>query len=149
MSSQVPGKAILLNNFGPTVLRAAAVLPATATTTYFNVTGDVLITSMYGIVTTVCSATATNLTVNAVNTAGAVSAAIGAATAMASLAVGTILSIPTVGSAMTALSYGVQCPAFLVGAGQIQMVTSATNTGATRWVLNYIPLSLGGFIAAA
>lgn len=150
MATQIQGKQILLSNFGPTVVRNAAVLPATATTTYFNVVGgQVLITSFYGVVTTACSATATNLTIQVTNTAGATTASIGTATAIASLAVGTILAIPTVGSAITTLSYGTQNPVFLLGAGAIQMVTSATNTGATKWYVNYISLDPGAYVAAA
>jgi hypothetical protein len=150
MATQVQSKAILLNNFGPVTVRAAAVLPATATTTYFNVVGgQVLITSMFGIVTTATSATATNLTVNAVNTAGATTAAIAASTAIASKALGTIFALPTVGSAFTMLSYGVQCPAFLVGPGSLQFVTDATNTGALKWYVNYIGLDNGAYVAAA
>jgi len=150
MATQIQGKQILLSNYGPTVVRNAQVLPATTTTTYFNIVGgQVLITSFFGVVTTVCSGTATNLTINAVNTAGATTVAIGTATAVTSLAVGTILAIPTVGGAITTLAYGTQNNEFTLGVGQIQMVTSATNTGATKWYCNYISLDPGAYVAAA
>src|ERR1700742_4719792 len=107
MATLISGKQLLLNNYGYLVTRAAAVLPATTTTTYFNITGgQVIITSIFGVVTTATSATATNLTINTVNTAGAITSAIGAATAIASKAVGSILAIPTIGSTLTALGYG-------------------------------------------
>lgn len=150
MASQVSTGKILLSNYGPTVARAAQVLPATATTTYFNIVGgQVLITSIFGVVTTVTTATATTLTVNAVNTAGAATVALGTATSVASLAVGTIIAIPTIGGALTTLAYGTQNNEFSLGAGQIQMVTSATNTGATKWYLNYLSLDPGAYVAAA
>jgi hypothetical protein len=149
MATQVGAGQILRANYGPLVVRAAQVLPATATTTYFNVTGQVIITSFIGVVTTSTSATATTLTINAVNTAGATTAAIAAATSIASLNAGTILALPTVGSTLTALSYGVQNNEFIVGAGSLQFVTSATNTGATKWYVNYVSLDSGAAVTAA
>lgn len=150
MATQIQGKQLLLANYGPTAKRAAATLPQTATTTYFNVVGgNVLITSFYGQVTTTIGATATNLTINAVNTAGATTVALGTATAITSLSAGTFLAIPTVGGAITTLAYGTQNNEFVLGVGQIQMVTSASTTGATQWYVNYVSLDPGAYVAAA
>lgn len=150
MATQVGTGQILKANYGPTIVRAAAVLPASTTTTYFNIVGgQVIITSIFGVVTTVCSGTATNLTINLVNTAGAATVAIGTATAVTSLAVGTILALPTIGGAITTLAYGTQNNEFTAGPGQIQMVTSATNTGATKWYCNYVSLDSGAYVSAA
>lgn len=149
MATQVGAGQILRANYGPLVVRPAQVLPATTTTTYFNITGQVLITSIIGVVTTTTTATATTLTINAVNTAGAPTLAIGTATSIASLNAGVVLALPTVGGAISTLTYGIQNNEFVLGAGSIQMVTSATNTGATKWYVNYVSLDSGASVTAA
>lgn len=140
---------ILRANYGPLVVRAAAVLPATATQTIFNVTGNVLITSLIGVVTTACSATATNLKVNVLNTATTTNTDIAANVLVTSLAVGTLYSIPTLGSAGTVGNFAVQNNEFAIGAGAIRLITDATNTGAMKWYVNFVALDSGGSIAAA
>jgi hypothetical protein len=150
MATQIAGKTVLLANYGQPIYRAAQVLPATTTTTYFNVVnGQVLITSFFGVVTTVCSATATNLKFNVLNTATTGNTDICANVLVTSKAVGTIFAIPTLGSAATVDNFGVQNNEFTVGAGSIRAITDATNTGAFRWVLNYIPLDPGAYVVAA
>jgi hypothetical protein len=151
-SLQVSGKQLLLANYGPTVVRAAAVLPATATTAYFTiVTGNVLITSIVGQVTTVMSGTATNLKLNVLSTATTGNADICANVAVTSLAVGSFFTIPSIGSgnAATVGVAPVQNNEFVVGPGSIRAITDATNTGAMKWYLNYIPLDPGAYVAAA
>lgn len=150
MSTQIPGKQLLLNSYGPTVLRAAAVLPATATGALFSVVGgNVIITNLVGQVATAMSATATNLKLNVLNTATTGNADISANVLVTSLAVGTLLGLPTLGSAGTALVYAVQNNEFIVGAGSIRAITDATNTGTVKWYCNYIPLDPGAYVAAA
>ena len=70
MASQIPGKALLLNDYGITVNRAAATLPQTATTNYFQITGGrVIVTNLIGSVTVATGATATTLAINYLNSA--------------------------------------------------------------------------------
>lgn len=150
MATQVQGKQLLLANYGNSSVRAAAVLPATATGTLFNVVGgNVIITNLVGVVTTVMSATVTNLKLNVLNTATTGNADITANVLVTSLAVGTLLGVPTIGSAGTALVYAVQNNEFVVGAGSIRAITDATNTGAVKWYCNYIALDPGAYVVAA
>jgi hypothetical protein len=150
MATQVQGQALRTNAYGPTVVRAAAVLPATATGTLFSVVGgQVIITSFFGVVTTVMSGTATNLKINVSNTATAGNTDISANVLVTSKAVGTIFAIPTLGSAGTVDNFGVQNNEFLLGAGAIRAITDATNTGAMKWYVNYIPLDNGAYVVAA
>ena len=149
MATQVQGKQLLLANYGPTVLRAAAALPATATGTLFNVVGgNVIITSLIGQVVTALGATATNLKLNVSNTATGTNADISANVAVASLAVGTLIGLPTVGSAGTTLVYAVQNNEFVIGTGAIRAITDATNTGTVKWYVNYISLDPGAYVVA-
>lgn len=139
-------------NSGILVERAAAVLPATTTTAYFTISGTVEIKALYGVVTTVCSATATNLSVVHVPTSGT-NTTLASTLAIANFAAGTLLTVEGDGTALvgtTAVSANItsRVPAILMS-GSISLTTSATNTGATRWVLRYIPLEAGSTVVAA
>lgn len=141
-------------NAGVIVERAAATLPATATTAYFTITGTVRLTGLYGVVTTVCSATVTNLSVVHVpSSPGTVNLTLASTLAIASFAAGTYLGVEGDGTALVGVT-GVAAYLGMVtnpelGPGSISLTTSATNTGATRWVLTYVPLESGSLVVAA
>lgn len=150
MATQVATGKLTLANYGPTVVRAAAVLPATATGTLFNVVGgNVIITNIVGQVVTAMSATVTNLKLNALNTATTGNADLTANVLVTSLAAGTLLGVPTLGSAGTASVFAVQNNEFVVGAGSIRAITDATNTGTVKWYVNYVSLDPGAYVIAA
>jgi hypothetical protein len=150
MSTGLAGKQILLANYGPTAGRAAAVLPATGTGVLFNIVGgNVLITNLVGQVVTAMSATATNLKLNALNTATGGNADISANVLVTSLAVGTLFSIPTLASAGVVGVAVSQNNEFTLGAGSIRAITDATNTGTMKWYCNYISLDPGAYVVAA
>jgi hypothetical protein len=150
MSSQIPGAAILLANYGMSANRTAAVLPATGNQTLFTVTGGrVLILGLIGEVTTVMSATATNLKLTTVTTVGAISADIAANTAVTSVAVGNLFSLSTLGGAMTTGPAVTQGNEFYVQAGIIRATTDATNTGAMRWQALWIPVDRGAALVVS
>lgn len=141
-------------NTGILVERAAAVLPATATTAYFTITGTVKITALYGVVTTVCSATATNLSVVHVpSSPGTVNLTLANTLAIASFAVGSYLGVEGDGTALVGTTgvaaYLGMITNPILGPGSISLTTSATNTGATRWVCRYVPIESGSTIVAA
>lgn len=151
MATQIQGQALRTNAYGPTVVRAPAVIPATATGALFNVVGgNIIITSIVGQVTTVMSATATNLKLNVLNTAaGGAGTDICANVLVTSLAVGTLFSAPSVGSAGTVGAAVGQNNELVVGIGTVRAITDATNTGAMKWYINYIPLDNGAYVTAA
>lgn len=140
-------------NDGILVERAAATLPATTTSAIFTITGTVRVTELYGVCTTVCSATATNLSIVQVPTSGT-NLTIASTLAIASFAAGTYVFAELDGTALVgvtavsgAVSVGSQSA--ILAAGSISLTTSATNTGAFRWVLRYIPVESGSTIVAA
>lgn len=140
-------------NDGIIVEKAATVLPATTTTAYFTVTGTVRVTALYGVCTTVCSATATNLSIVHVPTSGT-NLTIASNLAIASFAAGTYVFAELDGTALvgtTAVSGAIGVGSFsaILGAGSISLTTSATNTGAFRWVVRYVPIESSGTIVAA
>ena len=133
------------------VERAVAVLPATTQTPYFTVSGRMLITQIVGEVVGECSGTATNLGLVAKPTVGA-DVDLCAVVAIASDTVGTLYTITgTLADAMVATVSGAvqaQLAPILVAAGTIDLETSATNTGTTKWILHYIPLDSGAIVTS-
>lgn len=143
------------STLGIFVGRDAATLPATATTAYFTISGGTIqLTGLFGVVTTVCSATATNLSVVHVpSSPGTVNLTLASTLAIASFAAGTYLGVEGDATALVGVT-GVAGYLGMVlnpvlGPGSISLTTSATNTGATRWGLTYIPLESGATVVAA
>jgi hypothetical protein len=157
--------------YGAVVTEPAKVLPATGIVSIFNVNnGPVLITSLIGLVTTACSATATTVTVG-VTPAGGTSAPAALATAgtITSLPVGAFVGLdPFASAAPVALAVapasgvvqGGNIPLggagvslhnggiAMVSAGVITITTNATNTGAFAWYLTYAPVVAGANVTA-
>lgn len=162
MSVIIQGDEVRAIALGILVEKAAFTLPATTSTAIFTVTGGrVLITSMVGEVTTVLGATATNLNVTLDPTGANAVADLAAATVVTSDAVGTLYTVS--GAPLDLLSAAAvgntQVPnyvagpivnrGFVVPAGSILLKTSATNTGATKWAVTYVPIDDGAAVAAA
>ena len=135
------------------VSKAAATLPATTTATLFNVLGGrILLRALIGEVTTAFDATATNGSIVVDSDAG-VADDLASAAAIASLGVGTLLTVEGDGTALltggvgwgqAALGMGV-----VVSPGLIRLTTSATNAGAAKWDLYYLPLDPAAYVTAA
>lgn len=140
---------------GLTVSEPAGVLPATATGNLFTVTGGrVIVTSLVGQCTTVCTATATTVSVGVTPTTGSANnTGIATATAVTSAEVGSLVSLPVTKGALlvNVLAGGsaqVTPTGYVVNPGTITITTSATNTGAFKWDLTYIPLDTGASVTA-
>lgn len=135
-----------------TVQRAAANLPQTTQTAYFTVSGKVLITGIYGEVTTVIQTQANNTKLVANPTVGA-DVDLCAVNNITADAVGTIYNITgTLANAMVATTSGAmiaQASPVVVAAGTIDLSCAASNTGATKWTIQYVPVDQGATIVAA
>jgi hypothetical protein len=160
MSVIIQGAQLRAIAFGQQVTKAAAVLPATATTALYTVSGGaILLTSLFGICTTVCTATATLLSIGTAPTVGTAShVGLTTAVAITSSEVGTIVGLPlTAGGALVvggANGAGASggfaanaAPPMVVSAGTITLTTSATNTGAFKWYATYVPLDSGAALS--
>lgn len=137
---------------GTRVDRAAATLPATTQTPYFHVYGGrCAVTMLLGEVTTVVQAQACNASWESDPETGTTNAMC-AVVEMNAAEAGTLMSITgTVGDAMILGKSGAvkgQLAPVVVAVGDLEFKTSATNTGATKWSLWYIPLDDGAYIAA-
>lgn len=132
--------------------RAAATLPATAATPYFTVTGKVRILDIIGEVTTVVQTQTCNAKLIANPTVGA-DVDMCAVLDITAAAVGSLFSITgTLANAMvkTVSACGVaQAAPLIVTAGTIDFSTSATNTGATKWIVRYEPIDPGAMVLPA
>lgn len=150
------GKSLRKLLFGSKVEEPAAVLPATATAHIFTVSGGrVIVTGLVGQCTTVCTATATTLSVGVTPTTGTASTTgLCTATAITSAEVGSLVSLPQVKGALlanTVAGGAVQVngsDGYVVQPGTIDITTSATNTGAFKWTLTYVPLDDGATVTA-
>lgn len=139
------------NGYAYTASRATATLPQTATGALFTVTGRVKLLGIYGEVTTILGATATNAKLIATPTVGS-AVDICAAVAVANLAVGTQLGITgTFANAMMATNGAIlaQVTPTIIKAGTIGLNTTANNTGSVKWRVEYLPIDPGAKIIAA
>jgi len=131
------------------VSRTTATLPATTQTPYFTVTGRVLVTQIVGEVTTIIQDQECSIDLWSNPTVGA-DVALCTATEIKTDAVGTLYTITgTLTDALIATTSGAvtsQANAILVTDGSIDLKTSATNTGATKWTIHYVPLDSGSTI---
>lgn len=132
--------------------RALATLPATTATPYFTVTGRVKVTSIIGEVTTLVQTQACNAKLISNPTVGA-DVDLCAVLDITAAAVGAQFSITgTLANAMVNTTSGAgvfQAAPLLIMPGTIDFSTSATNTGATKWRIEYVPVDAGARIFAA
>ncbi len=156
MSVIIQGAQLRTIAFGSQVIKSAQVLPATATGNLYTVAGgNVLVTSLIGICSTVCTSTATTLAIGVAPTTGtAKTTGIATATAVTSAEVGTWVGPQIssgIGGALVVGSVAGSAPfltvPFAVSAGHITLTTSATNTGAFTWYLTYVPLDTGATVS--
>lgn len=141
-------------HLGFRVDKTSATLPATTTQNIFTVTGGrVLVTKLFGEVTTVVQAQVCNLKVTSAPTTGT-AVDLAANLDINAKEAGTLFLVEGDGTALVganagaALS-GVGDNGMVIPIGSIRIETSATNTGATKWTLYYIPLDDGATVASA
>lgn len=134
--------------------KAAATLPATTTQNLFTIAGGrVLIKLLIGEVSTVVQAQACNLKVTCAPTTGtavdiAANVDINGKEARGLFLVegdGTALVSTAAGAAYSAVGIN----PFVCAEGVIRIATSATNTGATKWVCYWVPIDDGATVVSA
>lgn len=139
---------------GTRVLRATATLPQTTDGALFTISGGpVLITALWGEVTTVIQTQACNTKLKLNPSATGADQDLCAVLDISADAVGEIYSITgTVGDAMVSdLLIGnvaLQDP-LLLSEGDIELDCAASNTGSVKWGLFYIPAEAGASVVAA
>ena len=136
------------------VVKTAATLPATTTQNIFTITGGrILITALIGEVTTIVQAQANNLKVTAAPTTGT-AVDLASNLDINGKEAGTLFMIECDGTAVVGANAGagmsgIGSPFAVVNIGVIRIETSATNTGATKWDLWYVPLDAGAAAVSA
>jgi hypothetical protein len=156
MSVIIQGYQLRTSLYGVQVIKGPSALPQNTTSTLATVSGGaVMISSMIGLVTTSCSATATNLSLGTVPTTGtSASAGIASASAITSQEAGTWV-IPLVSAGIGgALVVGAHAgnviflpTPFVVAAGTITWTTSANNSGYMKWYFMYTALDNGASLS--
>ena len=135
------------------VERAASTLPQTDTTSYFTVTGKVLITQIIGEATTGMEAIANNMLLISNPTAGN-SVNLCAAINTNAHIPGTLYNITgTFGNAMQGVdgegALIAQVTPVIVREGVIELASDASATGEIKWTVHWMPLDAGSSLTVA
>lgn len=133
-------------------MTASKALPASTTGDLFTVTGLVEVIAIIGVVTTVIQTQTCNLKLSTVSNSATTD--ICADLDITAKAAQSRMSITgTFANALINTAKGVpvarQATSFIAQEGTIIATTSATNTGAIRWIVRYKPLQEGARIVAA
>ena len=155
MSVLLHGYQLRALNYGQQVIASAKTFPQTATATLFTVaTGNVLVTSFFGILTT-ATTTDPQITLGTAAT-GCTAATSGLATttAITSKEVGCWLGVLPASGKAGALVVGAtgsavlfSQTAFVVAPGTITITTAASQGGAASWYLTYVSLDNGASVS--
>lgn len=144
-----------LLTLGIPVEKASATLPATTTQNLFTIAGGrVLVTHLIGEVTTIVQAQACNLKVSSDPTTGS-TVDVASNLDINAFEAGAILVVEGDATALIGTAAGAGfAPAlnalpFVLPIGTVTITTSATNTGATKWKLWYLPLDDGASVVSA
>lgn len=150
MAAGITGTGLLRANYGLTVSRAAANLPASTSGNLFSVSGKVIVTSIVGTVTTAIQAQANAIKLEAFLTSAAAATDMCATVESNGQGVGKLFGITGTPATAAIFGYAVfQSNEIIInGPGFIRLNTAATNTGQMSWVLQYIPLDNGAGIQA-
>lgn len=157
MSVLNPGSAFAKNLLGIQVKRAAAALPQTTTSTLFTITGGrVLLKAVLGEVTTVIQTQANNTKLVFDPTDAGANQDLCAVTDITADAVGTMYSITgtPAGVLQDSLNFvsadkQVAAAGIVLKPGNILLSCAASNTGAAKWEIWYVPLDDGAAVVAA
>lgn len=155
MTTIIQGSQLRKLLYGTTVSNAAGkTVPQAATSTIFTVAGGrILVTGLYGKVTTVIGGTTPSAKIVSTPTTGT-AVDVSSATAITGKEVGSLLALAgTVGTALNvqnagagaALPSAIQVPIGTLGVN----VSAADATGAIQWTLTYVPLDDGASVTAA
>jgi len=135
--------------------RATATPPASAAGSIFTVSGGrVLVTRLFGEVTTAIQNQACNLKVT-VNPTTGTSGDVASNLDIDNDEAGTFYIVEGDGTALIGVNAGTGWTAagnpnaFIAPIGTIDIETSATNTGSIKWTIFYFPLDEGASVAAA
>lgn len=156
MSQLNPNQAFAQGILGVAVSRATAALPQTAASAIFTIgTGIVAVTAIFGEVTTVIQTQANNTKLTFDPTDAGASQDICAVLSITADAVGTMYSIT--GTPATAMQDSLNfvssdkmlAQPLLLKPGSILLDCAASNTGAVKWTLFYVPVEAGATVVAA
>jgi hypothetical protein len=133
---------------------AGKTVPQNATSTIFTVSGGrVLVTGLYGKVTTIIAGTTPSAKIVSTPTVGT-AVDVSSATAITGKEVGALIGLAgTVGTALNVQNAGAGAglpSAIVIPAGTLGVnVSAADATGAILWTLTYVPLDDGASVTAA
>lgn len=152
MSDYLQGDAYRALKLGPLVTKTAQAIPNNATSVLFTVsTGNVLVTSIQGVLTSPATSASASLSLGITTSAATSTTSIATATAIGTIPTGCWMTTQVSSGKSGALVLGttnaisVFKPAeFVAPVGTITWTTGATAaSGAVTWYLTYVPLDNG------
>jgi hypothetical protein len=153
MSDYIEGLALRKLQFGDKVERASATLPQTAAAAIFNIkVGRVLLKQIIGEVTVIVQNLANNTKLTSTPTTGT---AVDICTVLSIAAdeVGCLYGITGLNSdAMIGINAGAlpgQTRPVVLAVGTLDLNCAASNTGAVKWTVLYVPVDDGAYMEAA
>lgn len=156
MTTMPKGTQLRQINLGIKVDKASATLPATTVQTLFTVTGGrILLTSLLGEVTTIVQAQANATKIQSVPTTGS-TVDLCATKDITGLEAGGLLALtPDLDATpfsvalqqQNAGAISINAVGIIIPIGLIKLNCAATNTGATKWSMTYIPYDDGASVA--
>lgn len=157
MATFINNDALRVLQNGRQVIKTAQALPQTATANLFTVSGgSVLVTWIAGVFSTASGATVTTLALGTTPTVGtAANNSLATAVAITSLEAGAWVTIQNSAGKGGALVVGANAGGVvflptspvIVPAGTITWTTSASDTGAITWYLDYVSLDVGASVS--
>ena len=153
-TTQVQRDAAQLFYLGLHVQKTSATIPQTTTQHLFQVLGGrVLITLLFGEVTTVIQGTDPVLKVTSTPTTGS-AVDVASTVDTSSLEAGGLLTVEGDGTAMIKGNAGAGLPGtgqgkWVCPIGYIDLISGASKTGATKWDLFYFPIDDGAYVVSA
>ena len=162
MSNFIKGQQLRELLLGTQVIKSAQAFPqgAPGTATLFTVAGGtVLVTSLFGIVTTAVAGTDPQLSLGMAPTIGtAQTSGIATTKALTSAEIGTLIAVTSSGGVPTTLAVMTTAakagnavfPAlggFIANTGTITQTAQVAETGAISWYLTYIPMDTGASVS--
>ena len=140
-------------NRGLLVTKSATATSGATTKNIFTVSGgNILVTGLVGVVTTVLGGVTNNVKFISTPTAGTAVDISGNVDCDALEAGGFVGVTGTIGANTVKSNAGAgtfPTTAFVVAPGTIGMATDADTTGAMKWYLTYVPLDVGAYVEAA
>jgi hypothetical protein len=156
MTNYLQNSAYLALNYGAEVVKTSVAIPSNTTAGLYTVsTGNVLVTSLFGVLTAPSTNATATLALGVTTSAATATTSIATATALGTLPTGAWVTTQASSGKSGALVVGTtsaisvfQPTQFVAPVGTLTWTTSASvAAGTVTWYLTYVPLDSGAYVS--